>query len=376
MTHHLNQYCELDIKQASVVLAQVTVVNRRLHEKTAGGVQDWLNAAGTSAQTMLGDAGTKAQDIIKNLSNSADPNWGAARHGLIGAGVGAGIGGLASLRQPKGKRRTLANLVQGALLGGTVGGLGSLALNYGNEYLSKVPPSQLQKAITDAELKAKTLQVQGADPATIDAAKQHAEALKAQVTTEPAADGTPVRPPAPSSPPVSTLERVENAYQNAAAGNYGDAGNSLIQNPGGALLGGGVGAAGGYGLGYLGGATADHGINSISNKMMATQRLKGTSGEALEKLVPKGTNPKVVARMARDFNKIQPLPVYQPLPLSARPFTNILEKSVAEPVGQGFRRLGARVGAVTGGIGGAVLGGAASPAQPRPYSPPNLPNPR
>lgn len=92
--------------------------------KLADGV-DWA-----AVRDRLNPFGGDLPQIKNDLGESVvDPGWAAARHGVAGAGIGAGLGLLSAAARPAGKRNLLRSMLQGGALGGVVGGGGSLAYN-------------------------------------------------------------------------------------------------------------------------------------------------------------------------------------------------------------------------------------------------------
>ncbi len=77
-------------------------------------------------------------DTLKSWGNTAldfakDPNNAPITAGLAGAGIGAGMGALGELGQPKERRRYGSSMLTGALAGGAIGAGGGLAYqNFGN----------------------------------------------------------------------------------------------------------------------------------------------------------------------------------------------------------------------------------------------------
>lgn len=130
----LRAFCNLDYDAA------LAVVEKTAAEKAAGP----LSAAGAAAGAALGRlTGGAAADGVKDwwARTQNDP----ARLALLGAGVGAGVGGLGSLAfGQKGRKRPL----QGALLGGLMGAAGAGAVGYGRHLLreNRKAPDNLNAA--------------------------------------------------------------------------------------------------------------------------------------------------------------------------------------------------------------------------------------
>jgi hypothetical protein len=110
--------------------------DRRAHfEKQAQDPLDWISnnftqPVSAGVQNAVGPSTTAG--VGSQVGN-------AVARGLLGAGVGAGLGGLSSMLQDKRHRRPLSSMLQGAALGGLGTAAGSLAYdNWGD--IGKGPP--------------------------------------------------------------------------------------------------------------------------------------------------------------------------------------------------------------------------------------------
>lgn len=177
MSHALASWQELSVDAAAELLAaRVTVVGLRTKQAAdpgmfgqmvppAGKTLDWLNPLNDP----MSEGGPNAVNKVTNKAE-VDPFWGTARSGVVGAGIGAGLGGLQALMTPSRKRRWLHSLVSGALMGGGVGLGAGAAMNYGGQ---AVTPNK-EQLLADTQAKIQKLQAVVEDPAVADAGKTQA----------------------------------------------------------------------------------------------------------------------------------------------------------------------------------------------------------
>lgn len=115
--------------------ALTLVAERAVASRACGG---FVKRADFDWKQLLSDATSKGQDALsggKQMLSDAASQGGSMlsdawanphiRRSLIGAGVGAGLGGISSLAS--GRKQTLSDILAGGLMGGAVGGGGSLA---------------------------------------------------------------------------------------------------------------------------------------------------------------------------------------------------------------------------------------------------------
>lgn len=353
MTNHLHQFCNLSCEQASEVLATVTAINRRARAKQAAWTDELGKYVG-QAKDYAGQLGQQAGDTLRSIGQAGTPEMEATRNALIGAGIGAGAGGLMSLTQPKEKRRSLRSMTQGAVLGGLAGGGGTLAAQnlpgvWGT--LNGQTPTDLPKTVADAELDLRQMRAQGYKPEALQEQQQTVDALKQQLASAapPAADAADAT--APATPPVKApgmLERIPVAAESLAAGEPGNAIGAFAPNKTnaeyGAVGGLAAGTAAGFGVGHLldkgnisrvgGDAAASALQGAVSGPELAEiQKALPTYGHVIP---PRGMTP---GRRLISKNK-------QPL----------LQKAPASPWAKGFRYLLPMAGALTGAAYGGGQG--------------------
>lgn len=259
------------VKQASAHLAEVAVIGRRLREKTAaGGLMETVQPYLDQAKGYAGQAGDMFNSTVKNIANPQTNGWEAARNGLIGAAGGAGLGAITSFGQPRGRRRTLSSMLQGALLGGAIGGGGTLALQQAS-LAGKLPDSAISKRLEAiaAELKRNT--VRGSTAGNAALAAEQAD-LQARLKALP--------PPAPAGPPkpqASTLRVLDSAATDVMSGQPGEAAATLFPHPGKAM----GGAALGGGIGYGTGKAVETGLS----RAYLGNRVKDMNADELHKVL-------------------------------------------------------------------------------------------
>jgi hypothetical protein len=320
------------IKEASEILAEAAVIGRRLREKTAllEGAQPYVDAIkgyGNQAAQFAGDT-------MKNIATPPDNTWEAVRNGLIGSGIGAGVGGLASLGQPRGRRRSLSTMLQGAMLGGAIGGGGTLALQQAN-IVGKTPDSAVPSRIEALKADLKRNIARGTDSGNA-AIQDEITSLSDRMATIPAPAAVE---PAPAKPQPSVSQRLDSAITDINAGEPGNAAQTMFPHPGKAV----TDAVGGGSLGYGIGAGVDHGIaratrGNMLNDIPLTQ-YKSQLGDALGEAAK------------RDMAAAPLRAGIRSIPASVKPHvTNLLatDAAKARPPGKFFRRSGGLAGAVIG----------------------------
>lgn len=327
MTEYLDQLSNLSVTEAGELLATTAVLNRRARAKTA----------------------LDLSSIAKSISEAKTPGWEAARNGLVGAGVGAGVGALSSLSQPRGRRRTLSNAAQGALLGGLVGGGGTLAFRHMGK-LNETADSSVRPRITEIERELRRNAARGVPDDMSESLRQELATLNERLPNLP--------PDAPQEGPPGLTARLPSAMEDLASGHPIEAARTYMPNEGGAAIGAATGAAGG--------ALAGKGVEMGVNKAYLGNRVANMGADELEKIIGKGTVPGptqangaagapvgAAAKIHADANATKPILGRRPLPASAKPFTPAL-KAKAPRIGSKFFPRG---GGIVGGIIGAGLGG-------------------
>lgn len=121
--------------EASLVNLPVSEISNKLAEKAAAARKLRKQALDLSnISAMLGNLGSSisnhAQSAYNNPAVQSVLSSPELKGGLIGAGVGAVGGGLSSLTAPPERRKTVSNMLTGALAGGAIGAGGTAAYRY------------------------------------------------------------------------------------------------------------------------------------------------------------------------------------------------------------------------------------------------------
>lgn len=146
MAPHLLPFCKLDLATAAAVLATQSHVSRAVKSAAVGDVLSQIRDG----------VGSFAKNVADPTASASPAQWEAARNALIGSGVGAVGGGILGAR--KKRPNILGNALSGALLGGTVGGAGTLGIQAltgeGGLFGKPLPGEQARldsdKAVADA----------------------------------------------------------------------------------------------------------------------------------------------------------------------------------------------------------------------------------
>lgn len=327
----------LTVKQASAHLAEVAAIGRRLREKTAAtGLAESFQPYLDQAKNYGNQALTGINSAVKNISDPQTGGWEAARNGLIGAGIGAGAGGLASLSQPKGRRRSLSTMLQGALLGAGIGGGGTLAMQQAG-LVNATPDSGVHKRIDELS---RTLDrnVARKVPEQNAAVQEELAKLQERAKTIPA-------PQSATPPPLGP--QLRSSARDAWNGDLLTAGTTLFPNP----VAAGIESTVGGTAGYVVGSAADRYANATANRAgevaSRMERLKTLDPHDIVKTV--GDTARSPAHAKLIARSIQEAPVGKPVNLNRGAARALLAKTpyTPKPVGTGYRR--------AGGIGGAIL---------------------
>jgi len=119
---------EMPDSEVALALAKQAVYTRHIRAMQKQAMPEFLQTAVNKAKELYGKAKTQASPYGAKALDAFQKLHPAARAGLIGAGVGAGIGGLSGLDRRKGNRHFFRNALTGALAGGATFGGGALAL--------------------------------------------------------------------------------------------------------------------------------------------------------------------------------------------------------------------------------------------------------
>lgn len=339
MLNHPDQLSNLSAAEAAEALAEVAVLNRRLRAKSAGW-QDTLQAGGKAVA-----------DSVRNFATSDDPTTTTARHGLLGAAIGAGAGGIAAMSQPKERRRTLRSLASGALLGGAAG-TGLSLLNSGSAEVSRTPDGGLTKALAKAQRDLRTAAAQGHTPEMLKPYQDSVAELESRIKALPP-EALAAERADPGYP--NMLTRGLNAAENLWHGEPVNAASSFAPNPGMAAVGGTAGGA----AGYAAGAAVDNHRASQLSPGEKLQRLQALGHGDVKDVVTAASAPHTPDTVYRELLGLRTAPKGAPLPAGVRAHEpQLLSKSKmpAKVPGKGFRRLGGGVGMFLGGLAAGGLG--------------------
>lgn len=351
------------IEPQTVEAAAATLV---LHLKAAG-LRKRAISPGQVVQNLLTPPTTTAGSAGPAVT---DPWWGAGQTALAGAGLGGALGlGRAVLDLAR-RKRVLQEALNGALMGGGIGGGLGLAA-YGGNYLAN--HAGAARASTTARPNMFTRAWRSLVPPTATAAADAAAAPVADATT-------PVDPAAATTPPFTPGGGLPAALA-ALTGNEGPDANAAES-----IAGGVVGASVGSGTGFAYGRNRDRARDNapaIAARATYDADLRGRVNALLASNAGSAHQRNIDAAITAN-------PVQSPgpgLPAPTHPITNALTNATAPltalpglPPGhfEGLRtaansahplppaspilnprrargRIGATLGGVAGGWGGAAL---------------------
>jgi hypothetical protein len=197
----------------------------KLAEGEEGGWSEWLKNLGGQASEYANQIGTGVTEGAKAIW--ANPH---AQNALIGAGVGAGLGGLNSLVNKDRRKRFFSDVLTGGLMGGAIGGGGSALYHYGLKGEAPIagannPTVDPAKAREETD---KILQIGSSDPAKAEAIKAWLPKLdKARAVVDAAKT-----PDARSAAEKKLNELMREAKENVRATNSGGMYGQTLLNAG------------------------------------------------------------------------------------------------------------------------------------------------